>query len=294
MQQELGIDVDLICAAEVAELYPALRLDDFAAFAFEPGGGYADGYQTAAAFGAAARRLGVTIRQGTPVAAIHPSGRGVEIVLGGGERVSAGVVVVAAGPWTGQLVGPLGIEVPLRTQREQLMVVDPGRHLPAPPVLSDLVSLQYVRPWHVAGGGRGARLLVGNSDHREPEWSNPDSYADTIDDDALDEAVSKFGHRFPDLTDAALESSYAGCYDVTPDYNPIIGLTPLDGVMLCAGFSGHGYKIAPAVGELVADLVVKGSSGDPDVPDADFRLGRFAEGDLLSSPHRYIGAGEMR
>ena len=125
---------------------------------------------------------------------------------------------------------------------------------------------------------------MGNSDHHDPEWSDPDSYADSIDDDALEEAVGKFGHRFPDLTDAGLESSYAGCYDVTPDYNPVIGWTPVDGVMLCAGFSGHGYKIAPAVGELVADLVVKGGSGDPDVPETDFRLARFADGDCSSAP----------
>jgi sarcosine oxidase, subunit beta len=174
------------------------------------------------------------------------------------------------------------------------MVVDPGQDLPTPPVLSDLVSLQYLRPWHIREDGQTTRLLVGNSDHHQPEWSNPDNYADSIDDDALDQAVGKFAHRFPELTDAALESSYAGCYDVTPDYNPIIGWTPADGVMLCTGFSGHGYKIAPAVGELVADLVVEGSSGDPDVPETDFRLARFAEGDLLVSRHPYVGAGEMR
>jgi sarcosine oxidase subunit beta len=294
MQRELGITVDLIGAGDMAELYPTLRLDDFAAFAFEPHGGYADGYQTAAAFGAAARRLGVVVRQGAAVAAIEADGPGVRVSIVGGERVSAGVVVVAAGPWTAPLVAPLGIDLPLRAQREQLMVVDPGRDLPATPVLSDLVSLQYLRPWRGAAGGGTTRLLVGNSDHHEPEWSDPDTYADRMDDAALEVAVGKFGHRFPHLPDAALESSYAGCYDVTPDYNPVISWTPVDGVLLCAGFSGHGYKLAPAVGELVADLVLKGVSTDPAVPEADFRLSRFTDEDPLVSPHRYVGAGQMR
>ena len=74
----------------------------------------------------------------------------------------------------------------------------------------------------------------------------------------------------------------------------MIGPAPVAGVVLCTGFSGHGFKISPAVGELVADLVVKGASGDPDVPETDFRLERFAAGQPLVSPHPYAGAGEMR
>jgi sarcosine oxidase subunit beta len=162
------------------------------------------------------------------------------------------------------------------------------------PVFSDLVSLQYVRPWQITPDGRTTRLLVGNSDHHAPEWSDPDSYVDRMEGAALEEAVGKFAHRFPRLSDAALETSYAGCYDVTPDYNPVISATAVSGVMLCAGFSGHGYKISPAVGELMADLVVFGSSTDSRVPEADFRLSRFADGDPLVSPHRYVGAGQMR
>ena len=68
----------------------------------------------------------------------------------------------------------------------------------------------------------------------------------------------------------------------------------MDGLILCAGFAGHGFKISPAVGDLVADLVLEGDSTDPDIPASDFRLERFAEGKPLSSLHPYVGAGEMR
>ena len=57
--------------------------------------------------------------------------------------------------------------------------------------------------------------------------------------------MPKFTHRFPGFDGAALASSYAGCYDVTPDYNPVISAAPVEGLWLCAGFSGHGYKISP-------------------------------------------------
>jgi glycine/D-amino acid oxidase-like deaminating enzyme len=64
--------------------------------------------------------------------------------------------------------------------------------------------------------------------------------------------------------------------------------------VLAAGFAGHGFKISPAVGELVADLLLEGDSTDEDVPADDFRLERFAEGNPLTSPNPYVGAGEMR
>jgi sarcosine oxidase subunit beta len=288
MQQELGIEVELITPEDAQRLFPAMRVDDCAAFAFEPRGAYADGYQTAQAFGQAARRGGAQVRQSSPVAKItEGGGRVTGVTLANGEHVAAGSVVVAAGPWSPPLVAPLGLDLPIRTQREQLMIVDPGQTLGAVPVLSDLVTLQYLR-------AERSDLLLGNSDHKAPEWSDPDRYDNTLDDDYLVEAITKFSHRFPGLTSASLSSSYAGCYDVTPDYNPVIAKAPVEGLYLCAGFSGHGYKISPAVGDLMADIICTGASRDPDVPADDFRFERFAEGALLTSPHPYAGAGEMR
>ena len=287
-QQSLGIDVELVDAERVGRLFPQMYLDDCAAFAYEPRAGYADGYQTAQAYGQAARRGGCRIRQATPVTSIVEDGGRVRgVTLASGEEVGADVVVVAAGPWSPPLVAPLGVDLPIRTQREQVMMVDPGQPLGPVPVLSDLVSLQYLRPEH-------DQLLLGNSDHHAPEWVDPDRYDNTLDDEHVMTAIEKFAHRFPGLTDAALSSSYAGCYDVTPDYNPVIGPAPVEGLYLCAGFSGHGYKISPAVGDLLADLICDGASRDPDVAAEDFRLERFAAGELLVSPHPYAGAGEMR
>ncbi|MGW0659615.1 FAD-dependent oxidoreductase [Streptodolium elevatio] len=67
-----------------------------------------------------------------------------------------------------------------------------------------------------------------------------------------------------------------------------------EGLFVAAGFSGHGFKIAPAVGTLVADLLCEGASSHPDIRGTDFRLERFAEGRPLASRHPYVGAGEMR
>jgi glycine/D-amino acid oxidase-like deaminating enzyme len=295
MQQALGIDVELIGADRAAELWPVANMEDFAAFAYEPQGGYADAYLSAQAFAGAARRGGARIRQQTPVAAIEatPGERVTGVRLADGARVGADVVVVAAGPWSTALVAPLGVDLPIRAQRAQILLIDPGAPLGVVPVLSDLVSLQYVRGEGDVEGGRG-RLLHGDSDHRQPEWADPDTYADRADDDYLTDAIPKLEHRFPKLAAPALSASYAGCYDTTPDYNPVIGPASVEGLYLCAGFSGHGFKISPAVGELMADVICDGASRHREIDHRDFRLERFAEGRPLLAPHPYAGAGEMR
>ena len=290
MHRQLGIDVDLVGHDAARLLWPAARFDDMAAFAYEPRGGYGDGHQTALAFAAAARRGGARVRQHASVSSlIEKGGAAVGVELDDGERIGADRVVVAAGPWSVALAAGLGLDLPIRGQRAQILMVETGLPGDIPvPVLSDLVSLQYVRP-DVAGA-----LLVGDSDHSDPDWVDPDAFSELADDDQLVRSIGKFEHRFPDLPDARLRSTYAGCYDVTPDYNPIISAVPVDGLFVLAGFSGHGYKISPAVGELAADLVLHGSSRYPGVDHRDFRLERFAEGDLLTSPHPYVGAGQMR
>ncbi len=156
------------------------------------------------------------------------------------------------------------------------------------PVFSDLVSLQYIRP------ELGGDVLFGNSDLSDVSVADPDNYLNRADDAFIDLTVDKVGTRFPGFVDAAISSSYAGCYDVTPDWNPVISRTAIDGLMVAAGFSGHGFKIAPAVGRLIADLIVDGRSADPRIPESDFRLSRFAEGEPLKSPYPYVGAGQMR
>jgi sarcosine oxidase, subunit beta len=289
MHRGLGIEVEILDATDAGGLWSGATFDDVAAVAYEPYGGYGDAHRTALAFAEAARRNGASIRQQCAVAAIEVRGdRVVGIRLVDGGRIAADQVVVAAGPWSVALAATIGVDLPIAAQRAQILVVEPGRPLGPVPVLSDLVTLQYVRP------DGSASLLVGNSDHASPEWADPDDYVDRADHEFVERHIAKFARRFPGLTEAALATSYAGCYDVTPDYNPVISSTPVEGMWLCAGFSGHGYKISPAVGELVGDLICKGASRHPDVDHRDFRYDRFAEGDLLTSPHPYVGAGQMR
>lgn len=288
-QREVGVQTEEIDASEVAKLWPWADLEPFAAFGWEARGGYGDAYQTAQAFAVSARAAGVRIRQGANVTGlVLDGGRATGVELADGTRVSAGTVVVATGAWTRPFLAPYGIDVPIRVVREQIVTISPGVPIGAVPVFSDLVSLQYVRP------ELGGEILFGNSDLAHCEPAEPDDYLNRATDGFIDLTVDKVGTRFPGFSDAAITGSYAGCYDVTPDWNPVISTTGTDGLMVAAGFSGHGFKIAPAVGKLVADLVTEGRSSDPRIPETDFRLARFAEDNLLKSRYPYVGAGEMR
>ncbi|MCX6406355.1 MAG: FAD-dependent oxidoreductase [Propionibacteriales bacterium] len=292
MHQGLGIEVDLLDPDQVAALWPMMNVDDVVLGAYEPRGGFADATQLALHHGQRARAHGARVRQNAPVARIVTSdSRVTGVELADGELVGADLVVVAAGWWSARLLADLGVHFPVEAYRSELLVVDTGEPLPDLPVVSDLVSLQYCR---LEGSGQ---FLVGTSDHADfgHQLVDPDHYSNIASEATLEAYAEKLLHRFPGFPDPSVTHTYAGVYDVPPDWNPVIGpVGDVDGLVLAAGFAGHGFKISPAVGDLVADLVLEGDSTDPDVPASDFRLSRFAEGDLLTSLHPYVGAGEMR
>ncbi|MDT5107585.1 MAG: hypothetical protein QOI25_5098 [Mycobacterium sp.] len=292
-QRAVGVQTEEIDAGEVARLWPFADLSPFSGFAWEARGGFGDAYQTAQAFAVSARAAGVRVRQGTAMTDLLLDGdRVTGVRLTGGTEVAAGTVVVATGVWTRELLARYGIDVPIRVVREQIVMISPGVDIGPVPVFSDLVSLQYIRP--EPGGSGTSTVLFGNSDLSHVEDADPDDYLNRATEAFVDLTVDRVGTRFPGFTGAAITGSYAGCYDVTPDWNPVISRTGIDGLLVAAGFSGHGFKIAPAVGRLLADLVVDGRSADPRIPETDFRLSRFAENDLLTTPYPYVGAGEMR
>jgi sarcosine oxidase subunit beta len=88
---------------------------------------------------------------------------------------------------------------------------------------------------------------------------------------------------FPPLEEAGIASSWAGLYEMTPDRHPIIGQTPVAGLFLACGFSGHGFQHAPVVGKLLAELIVEGRAHTVDI--SQLSLERFATGELVSEGH---------
>ena len=104
----------------------------------------------------------------------------------------------------------------------------------------------------------------------------PDRYKEGVSLDESTYALARVSHCFPVLVEGRIARGYAGCFDVTPDWHPIMDQAGPEGSYVAVGFSGHGFKLSPAVGHMMAALVTEGPGGHPDLPA--FRLSRFAEG----------------
>ena len=285
VERDLGLDAREIDAHEAKAILPLLHTDDLAAIGWEPASGYADAYLTLTAFARNARRRGVTMREGVTVTGLvrDASGRVTGVTTTDGP-IAAGVVVSAQNIWSRELTAWTGIEVPLTLSRHAVFTLEGptpyGRSLP---VLKDLASpgKLYLRSYG------GAQLLVGDGNEGE-SLAQPDTEQADVPLDHVLDAGAQVAHRLPAFADAGLAASWTGVYDVTPDWNPILGPLPgIDGLLVAFGFSGHGFKLSPVVGRLVAQAAL----GLPtDVPLAPYALSRFASGALLAG--RY-GAGAV-
>jgi glycine/D-amino acid oxidase-like deaminating enzyme len=282
MHQGLGIDTRILDHAELHTLEPRMALDDLAGACYEPEAGYADPVATIMAYAQRARQLGATLRQQTRVASLLVQGDRVRgVLLDDGATLEAPIVIVAANIWSGALLREVGFELPVHATRHAcILLQQPPDFGPQHAIVFDFSNGLYLRP-------DGADLTIaGTLDESEAQVVNPDHYNALPTHAEAERFATDTARRFPVLAEATLTSGWAGIYDVSPDWQPIIDAVPgIEGLYCAAGFSGHGYKLCPAVGELVRDLVLGQATLET---DRDlFRADRFAGGALAPSRYTY-------
>jgi glycine/D-amino acid oxidase-like deaminating enzyme len=271
LQQSVGIKTQLLTPAELRDIEPRLRVDDFVAGCYEPEAGYADPVATTYGFAGAARDGGARVLEETELLGIETAGGRVTGVRTSRGDIATAVVVNAAGTWGDRVAGLVGVEVPITVCRHRInLFARPAAASQPHPLVYDFVRNIYTRP--EAGG----LTLVGPLESEVEDRADPDRYDGGVTFAETADAMERAVHRFPVMETAELARGYAGCFDVTPDWHPILDRTPVQGFFVAVGFSGHGFKLSPAVGELVARLVVEGKAEADDVHA--FRLSRFAEG----------------
>jgi sarcosine oxidase subunit beta len=283
LQQQVGINVEFLNAQAVHTLAPYLNIDDIGGAAYEPDAGYADGAMAANAYATRAKALGATILQDAEVTAITSrAGRVTGVKTTEGD-FSASVVINAAGPWGSRLALAAGYETPVEASRHQIALFRRPESLSMPqhPVVIDFVRGFYLR------SETGHLTLCGAIEASEAAHkADPDNYAETVDMTFNIDMAERTEHRIPAMCDAQVRKGWAGLYDVTPDWHPIIGRIPgLDGFICAYGFSGSGFKMGPVVGEMIADL----ATGEQHCPidPRPFRFERFAEEDLVKGRYVY-------
>ena len=279
-QRAKGIEVQFLGRDEARSLLPIAHFDDAALIGYGREAGFADAYLVATSFARAARRLGVKIMEGVNVERLLvDNGRvyGVETSQG---TFRSDTVISAQNIWARDIERWTGIATPVAAERHTVLALEcpDAAYSFKMPVFKDLGSpgMLYCRSY----GGNQMLVSEGIVGETLPE---PDNEQGDISMDYVVEIGAQVAERFPAYEAAGLASSWTGVYDVTPDWNPVLGRLPgLEGLVVGYGFSGHGFKLSPGVGLVLAQEALRLPT---DVPLAPYALDRFSSGQLLTGKY---------
>jgi sarcosine oxidase subunit beta len=265
LQRSLGVPSRMVDAAEAGRLSPLVSLDGVLAAAWSPGDGHCTPESVVLGYAAGARRAGARLVTGCAVTGIEVVDGEVRSVETEHGRIATDTVVCAAGAWSRAVGAMAGVDLPVEPLRRQILVTEPLPALdPATPFTIDFSTTLY---FHREGPG----LLLGMSDpDEEPGFRLGRS------DAWLPRLAAAIDRRVPALADVGIASGWAGLYEVTPDHNALVGeATGVSRFLYATGFSGHGFLMGPAIGEIVRDLVL----GRPSVIDVSgLSVDRFGSG----------------
>jgi sarcosine oxidase, subunit beta len=273
MLRRLGVKVEELTPGDLERVVPGVSVDGLGGAAWETDTGYGDPASISQAYAARARELGVEIRQDTHVSALTVTGGRISGVRTSAGNIATSAVVNAAGPWGAALSRAVGVDLPVVASRQQLVVLRPRASAVASrPVLVDMVDRSYYRP------ETGGLVLVGTRNRAGVSAPvDPDAFSERVDAERVAATAEAAARRFPGFGDAEAVGGYASVYDLTPDLHFVIERSPrVPGLVHALGFSGHGFKHSPVIGEMVAELVMDGRVSVVDAaPFSSERFGRL-------------------
>ena len=277
MQQELGINVGLVSADDVRDLAPMINTFPGEGLAWEPQSGYANPYLVTTTYASRAQQLGATLATRSSGTGIEIVGGRVQAVLTEQGRIATPTAVVAAGPWANGLMAGTGVEFPLVPVRHQVaLATRPPETLPDHPIVGDIAQSFSFRP-------ESPTLTMVGYGEDEAELDN---YDEGIDQAEAADAMTRLVRRMPAMEQSYYRGGWSGLFTTTPDWHPILDRVPgIEGLYCMVGFSGHGFKLAPAIGKAMAELILDGQATSTDL--SPLRFSRFEEGDLVLSRYRY-------
>ena len=264
LHNELGGTSRMVDAAEAKRLSPLIDTDGLLAAAWSPDDGHCTPEAVVLGYAGAARRAGARLVRGCSVTGIVTREAGITAVETSLGTIRTEVVVCAAGAWSAEIGEMVGVDLPVVPLRRQILTTEPVAGLdPRTPFTIDFSSSFY---FHSEGPG----LLLGMSDPEEtPGFKMARS------DDWLPRIGDAIERRAPAIADVGIASGWAGLYEMTPDHNALVGEAPgVSRFLYATGFSGHGFLMGPAIGEVLRDLVL-GTAPVVDVSGLD--AGRFQE-----------------
>ena len=266
--RELGFENQELSREDLKEIVPGLEPVDVDFMGFEPRSGFGDPPGVAQGFASAAGRLGAEISLGNGALDVEIEGGRVMGVVSEKGRIATDTVVVAGGPWNGGLMKKLGYDLPLQPTRHEVFVLKKGPQTPVThPVVFDLVEMTYMRE-------ESPDLMIGG-DIAKDEHADPDDFDQGTTMEQTRRIWGRLSSLMPSLESAELFTGFSGLYTNTPDNLPILGkVDGVDGLYFAGGFNGYGFKLSPAVGIVMSELITEGKAKLADI--SALGMGRFA------------------
>ena len=270
VQHACGIPSRMVSLAEAKELVPHLNTDVLSGAAYCPKDGFLNPHKTTDAFYKAAKRLGVEFNTFTEVTGIRvEKGRVVGVETNKGY-IETRIVVNAANAWSQGIAKMVGLELPLYSERHQILVTEPVEHMQNPMVMAFNLNLYVQQTPH-------GSFIMGRADSSEPRdlrrtssWQFLEEMAKTID------------NVLPAIGKLRVIRQWAGLYNMSPDRQPIYDKADsVEGFYMAVGFSGHGFMFGPVTGTVMSEMIL---GLEPTIDASRLRLSRFAEGNLFTEP----------
>jgi sarcosine oxidase, subunit beta len=275
MARDLGVNVEFLERSELGRRFPFYSFENSLGGTFCSDDGHASTLSVLQGYVSKAKELGVRFCENSEVVMIHGDhSRVMGLSTRDGTKVNSSKILIAAGAYSG-LIGDLAsIAIPVKPYPRKILVTHSFQDgIPKEiPIIVDIDST-------LAIGREGTSIILADNEPTEPNFKLqfPPDYDDRV--------ISKAIERVPALSKASISYSNAGLYEMTPDANPIISnVEPLEGLYCCAGFAGHGFMHAPAVGQLVAELI---ASSKPHLDISSYDIARF-KAQSVSSEERLI------
>jgi sarcosine oxidase, subunit beta len=280
MQCALGARVELIGKNDLQQLEPDWNVDDVELAAYEPDSGYGDGAGVAGDFLGAARDLGTNYFSRTQAIEFLVEDDRVRGVVTDHGTILSPTVISAIGPWTQPLFRQAGCDLPIVCEYHQVAIL---RNAPGMKgggcACIDSVTATYFR------SDAHDKFLVGDFYGKRP--IDPDDFPQSASAESLEEIIERACGRVPKLAGAEVMRGVTGVYDMTPDSRPLLGEIPgIGGLYVCTGFSGMGFKISPAIGLVMSELVLDREGRSVDI--SQFHPSRFADNQPIKAEHEYV------
>ncbi len=285
-QRGLGIKTEVMSPEALREIIPGLETTDLVAAVYEPESGYADAYLATNAYAQAAQLLGANILVKTNVEGIRFEGDRVVGIDSSTVKLDAPNILCCTGAWTGAVAKMAEVDAPINACRVQVAYFRrPDGSEAQHPVVVDFINAIYFRP------EAGNLTIAGLVDPSEANAIvDPNNYNEALDYEFVPDVGKRLICRFPAMEMAGSAGGYASLYAVTPDWHPVIDEVPEgSGFYICSGFSGHGFKLGPAVGVMVTDMIV--GERNPVFDPHLFRFRRYQENDPVRGKYEYSIVG---